>query len=117
VLARDGVADHGFPMLRSVLLLTKGIIRDQKTRRNVMFYVMLAALVMLFAGTVFIPDAWAREHVWLFIFYWLACAWLTLTGLLLAAFDILLISAASRIRKRKLEEELLRATGEEKEKP
>ena len=24
---------------------------------------VLAALVMLFAGTVFIPDAWAREHV------------------------------------------------------
>lgn len=82
-----------------------------------MFYLMLAALVMLFVGSVFIPDSWARQNVWLFIFYWLACAWLTVAGLLLAAFDILLISAASRIRKRKLEEELLRATREEKEKP
>lgn len=110
------MVNDGISVLRSVLLLTKGVIRDQKTRRTVMFYVMLAALVMLFAGTVFIPDAWAREHVWLFIFYWLACAWLTLTGLLLAAFDILLISAASRIRKRRLEEELLRGAGEENEK-
>lgn len=82
-----------------------------------MFYLMIAALVMLFAGSVFIPDAWARNNPWLFIFYWLACAWLTLAGLLLAAFDILLISAASRIRKRKLEEELLRAAEDETKKP
>jgi hypothetical protein len=82
-----------------------------------MFYVMLAAMLMLFVGTVFIPDAWARQNVWLFIGYWLVCAWLTLTGLLLAAFDILLINAASRVRKRKMEEELLRASGQDEEKP
>ncbi len=94
-------------MLRIVLLLTKGIIRDQKMRRAVMFYVMLAALLMLFAGTVFIPDSWARKNAWLYIIYWLLCVWLTVTGLLLAALDILIIRATTRIRKRKLEAELL----------
>ncbi len=71
-----------------------------------MFYVMVAALVMLFAG-VFISDRWAREHVWLYIGYWLVCAWLTLTGMMLAVFDILLVRAAMRIRRRRMEADLI----------
>lgn len=75
-----------------------------------MFYVMVAALVILFAG-VFIPDQWAREHAWLFIGYWLVCLWLTVTGILLAMFDILMVRAATRIRRRQIEAELLGKDG------
>lgn len=82
-----------------------------------MFYIMLAALLMLFLGTVFIPESWARENVWLYIFYWLICAWLTVAGLLLATLDILIIRATSRIRRRKLEAELLGTPDEKNDKP
>ena len=95
-------------VLRLVLLFTKGILRDPKVRRTVMFYIMLVALVMLFVGVAFIPDQWARNHVWLFICYWLVCAWFTVAAMLLAVFDILLIRAGNRIRRRQMEADLLR---------
>jgi hypothetical protein len=82
-----------------------------------MFYILLAALLMMFLGSVFLSDKWARENMWLYIFYWLICAWLTVTALILAAFDILLIRAANRARKRLLEAELLRETVKPPDKP
>lgn len=94
-------------MLKLVLQLTKGIIRDQKARRIAMFYIMLAALVMLFIGSVFLSDRWAREHFWPFVGYWLVCVWLTLSGMLLAVLDVLIIRAATRAHRRKLESEFL----------
>ncbi len=78
-----------------------------------MFYIMLAALVMLFAGTFF-SEKWARENPLRFFCYWLTCAWLTLTGMLLALFDILLIRAATRAKRRKLEQEILGKNDEPK---
>lgn len=101
-------------MLKLVLQLTKGIIRDQKARRIAMFYIMLAALVMLFLGSVFLSDRWAREHVWLFIGYWFMCAWLTLSAMLLAVLDVLIIRAATRAHRRKIEAEFL---GKPEDKP
>ncbi len=80
-----------------------------------MFYLMVTALVILFIGVAFIPDGWAREHVWLYIGYWLLCAWVTLSAMLLAIFDILLIRAANRIQRRKTEADLLRATKENRD--
>lgn len=94
-------------MLKLVLQLTKGIIRDQKARRIAMFYIMLAALVMLFLGSLFLSDRWARAHIWLFIGYWLVCAWLTLSAMLLAVLDVLIIRAATRAHRRKIEAEFL----------
>ena len=44
------------------LLITqfsRGLIREQRTRRMIMFYGLLTALVMLFLGSVFFP--WLRE--------------------------------------------------------
>jgi hypothetical protein len=101
-------------VLKLVLQLTKGIIRDQKARRIAMFYIMLAALVMLFLGSVFLSDRWAREHVWLFIGYWFVCAWLTLSAMLLAVLDVLIIHAATRAHRRKIEAEFL---GKPEDKP
>ena len=94
-------------MFRTILLLTKGIIRDQRLRRSMMFWIMLVALVMLFLGSWLLNDKWAREHPWLYLFYWLICSWLTLTGVLLALLDILALRAAQRAARRVLEKRML----------
>jgi protein-S-isoprenylcysteine O-methyltransferase Ste14 len=94
-------------VFRSILLLTKGIIRDQRMRRSMMFWIMLVALVMLFIGAWLLTDRWGREHPWLYLFYWLICSWLTLTGVLLAFLDILALRAAQRAARRVLEKQML----------
>ena len=91
-------------MIRLIVPITKGLIREQTTRRSAIFFVMLTALVMLFLGATFL-DGWLREHPALFILYWLACAWATLTGLLLALYDILMLRVAARREQRRLAEE------------
>lgn len=73
-----------------------------------MFWLIMAAMVMLFFGSAFISDRWAREHPWLYLLYWLVCAWLTLAGMLLALLDLLIIRAAHRIARRKIERETLK---------
>ena len=88
-------------VLRLIVPITKGIIREQTTRRSAIFFVMLSALVMLFLGATFL-DGWLREHPALFILYWLACAWATMTGLLLALYDMLMVRVAARREQRRL---------------
>ena len=73
-----------------------------------MFWVMMAAMLMLFCGSAFISDRWGREHPWLFLIYWFVCAWLTLAGMLLALLDLLIIRATHRIARRKIEQEILK---------
>ncbi len=76
-----------------------------------MFWVMMGAMLMLFCGSAFISDRWGREHPWIFLFYWLACAWLALAGMLLALLDVLIIRATHRIARRKIEQEILKKGG------
>ena len=71
-----------------------------------MFFVMLGALVLLFLGATFL-DGWLREHPVIFAFYWLACAWATLTSVLLALYDLLSIRAGVRRERRRLASEIL----------
>ncbi len=93
-------------MFRLVILLTKGVLRDTRTRRNVMLWLMSVALVMLFLGSWLMSDEWARQHVWLYFIYWALCGWITLTGVLLAVFDILIIRATARAMRARLEREI-----------
>ncbi len=93
-------------MFRAIILLTKGILRNTRLRRNIMMWIMLAAMLMLFLGSWLIPDAWARKHVWLYFLYWAICTWLTIAGLLLAVFDILIIRAAARAMQRRIEQDI-----------
>ena len=95
-------------MFRATLLLTKGLLRDTRLRRNVMLWLMVAALVMVFFGVWLISDEWRRKHVGLFFLYWAMCAWLTLTGVLLAVFDMLVIRAAAKAMRRRIEEDIAR---------
>ena len=102
-------------MFKAIMLFTKGVIRDQAMRRKMMFWVMLAAMIMLFVGTVFISDQWMRLNPWLAIGYWAVCGWLTLTGMLLAIMDMLVIRAIHRIARRRIESEMLKKSTEEEE--
>lgn len=99
-------------VLKLVLQITRGLLRDQAARRSVMFYTVLAALVMLFLG-VSLLWGWLRSHLLLFLLYWGVCAWITLTATLLAIFDMLLVRAAARRARRRLEAEYLADTREE----
>lgn len=95
-------------VFKAILLLSKGIIRDQTMRRKMMFWVMLAAIIMFSAGWAFITDQWIRENPWLGIGYYLVCAWLLLTAMLLALMDILVLRAIHRAARRKIERDLIK---------
>jgi predicted tellurium resistance membrane protein TerC len=93
--------------LRLIVGISRGIIREQSTRRTVMFYSVLAALVVLFAGATFLDD-WLRARPLLFLLYWAACAWITVLAVLLAIFDLLVVRARLRGERRRLEAEYLK---------
>ena len=83
---------------------TRGLIRDQTMRRKTMFVLLVVALVMLFLGSTFLPGFLnAREHPVWFTIYWFACGWLTLTAMLLALFDLLMVRVAARRAKKTLQ--------------
>src|SRR6476620_9310044 len=85
----------------------RGVIRDQSTRRRVMFLTLVIAMLMLFFGTTFLqPLLSSREHPGWFILFWVACAWLTLTAFLLGLFDLLMVRAQNRAARRTLREKL-----------
>jgi hypothetical protein len=94
-------------VFKLVIQISKGLIRDMRTRRWTMFYALVAAMFMLFAGAVLI-DRWLREHVLFLLFWWAACAWLTLLAVLLAFFDMLMIRAAARQERKRLERDLVK---------
>ena len=94
-----------------VIHATRGVIRDQKTRRRVMVFVLTAALVlMIFGSTVLQKVLNPRERPGWFLFFWLVCAWLTTTAILLAAFDLLMLRAEARKAKRELRKEMERTS-------
>src|SRR5207248_10680351 len=75
----------------------RGVIRDQSTRRWVMFITLVIAVLMLFSGTTFLqPLLSAREHPGWFVLFWVTCAWLTLTALLLVLCYLVMLAAADR---------------------
>jgi undecaprenyl pyrophosphate phosphatase UppP len=82
---------------------TRGLVRDQSARRKTMFWIVIVAVLMLFCGATFLTP-WLDPHVrpgW-FILYWLVCAWITVTAVLLALLDLLLVRAQVRAEKRTL---------------
>jgi len=85
----------------------RGVIRDQSTRRRVMFTTLVMAMLMLFFGTTFLQTLLSpREHPGWFILFWVACAWLTLTAFLLALFDLLMMRAQDRTARKIFREKL-----------
>ena len=94
--------------LRAVLLYTRGLIVDQHLRRVTMFYTVLAAMLMAFAGDVFL-GVWLnpREHFYRFAGYWLLCGWLTMLSALLAIYDMLMLRLQHRLSRRALRAKML----------
>jgi uncharacterized membrane protein len=90
-----------------VVHATRGVIRDQRTRRKAMVVLLALAVLMLLAGfTVFQWVLNPREHPWFVILFWIVCVWLTFTALLLAIFDLLMVRAEARRVQRVLREKL-----------
>lgn len=86
---------------------TRGVIRDQKTRRKMMVILLAAALLLLiFGGTLLTPLLNPREHLIGALVFWLACIWLTLTAMLLAIFDLLAMRLEAKRAERALREQL-----------
>jgi hypothetical protein len=82
---------------------TRGLLRDQQSRRKTMAISLIIAVILLGAGlTVLRPWLDPHEHPWRFILYWLVCAWETLLVLLLALFDLLLVRAQQRAARKLL---------------
>ena len=72
-----------------------------------MFITLMVAMFMLFSGTTFLqPLLSPREHPGWFILFWVTCAWLTLTALLLALFDLLMLRAQDRAARKILREKV-----------
>ena len=87
--------------------VTRGVIRDQKTRRKAMALLLGLAVLMLLAGfTVLQSFMNPREHPWFVILFWVACVWLTFTATLLALFDLLIVRLEARRAERALREKL-----------
>ena len=90
-----------------VVHATRGVIRDQNTRRKAMLLLLALALLLLISGFTFLQSALnPREHPWRVIFFWIACIWLTFTALLLALFDLLVLRLQARRAERELREKL-----------
>ena len=92
---------------------TRAIAGDQPSRRRALFTLTLAACILLFAGAVPL-EKFLDQNVGLFVIYWLAVAWITLTITLLAAYDVLLVIAAGRQTRRELERDFAEKTPDKK---
>jgi protein-S-isoprenylcysteine O-methyltransferase Ste14 len=96
-----------FRMLPFTIHATRGLLRDQRSRRKTMAVSLVIAVALLVAGlTVFRPWLDPHEHPWRFTLYWLACAWETVLVLLLALFDLLLVRAQTRAARKAIRERL-----------
>ena len=82
---------------------TRGLVREQKSRRVLMVISIVVALILLITGlTIFRSWLDPHEHPWRFIIFWLACAWETVLAILLALFDVLLMRAQQRAARKAL---------------
>lgn len=91
---------------RFIIQISRGLIWDPATRRWVMFYSVLAALLLLFVGATFLWQ-WLLERRWWFVVYWGVCAWMTLLATLLSFFDMLLLRVAARRERRRIAREAM----------
>ncbi len=88
---------------------TRGLLRDQGSRRKTMTISLIAALALLVAGlTVLRPWLDPHQHPARFILYWLACGWETVLVVLLALLDLLMVRSQTRAARKALREQYAR---------
>ena len=105
-LPRPGSRSRAVGPLGWLLRYVRGLIVDQHVRRLTMFYVIIAAMVMAFAGEILL-GGWLHHNPWRFLGYYLACAGLTLVAALLAIYDLLMIRLQHRFIRRRLRMDML----------
>jgi len=106
-MANNGFEEKKLRAISFVVHATRGVVRDQKARRRTMFALLVLALALLLTGSTFLQAPLnPREHPLGFLLFWIACGWLTLTALLLAIFDMLMLKSESRKTHRALRESL-----------
>jgi hypothetical protein len=89
-----------------IVQATRGLVRDRNTRRNLMFALIVSAIVLVFAGSTFLQAPLnPGEHPLGFLLFWIVCGWLTLAALLLGIFDLLMVKSEARKAERSLREE------------
>jgi sugar phosphate permease len=93
--------------MRFIIQVTQGLVRDERTRRKTMAVLIVVAVAMVAVGLTPLRS-WLepRDHAGRFIFFWFACAWITLTALLLALLDMLMIRARARQARKDLREDI-----------
>ena len=92
-----------------VVHATRGVIRDRTMRRRMMLVLLALALLMIVAGSTFLAATLdPREHAVRFILFWLACAWFTISALLLALFDVLMVRREARALQKQLQHQYSR---------
>src|SRR2546428_13328145 len=90
-----------------VVHATRGLIRNQSTRRKAMLILLVLALLLLILGFTFLQPALnPQEHPLRVILFWIACIWLTFTALLLALFDLIVLRLQARRAERFFRERL-----------
>jgi protein-S-isoprenylcysteine O-methyltransferase Ste14 len=100
--------ENPFPTTSFVIHSVRGVIRDQSTRRKTMLVLLVIAFVLLFSGSTFLQSALdPHGHRAWFVLFWLVCALLTLTAILLALFDLLMLKSEGRKHERILRENFL----------
>lgn len=95
-----------------IIQICKGLIRHARTRRLLMFYSVILALVMLFGGAVLQWPS-SHEHPLLFLVYWAACAWITFLAVLLALYDMVKVRADGKRARRMLERQYFEKSGDD----
>ncbi len=103
---RIGESRAAVTNVRFIIQISKGLIRDLRMRRLVMFYGVIVALVLLFVGSTLLWS-FLRDHPLLFLGYWAVCAWITLLAVLLAIYDILRVRAEARLALRRMRDEIV----------
>ncbi|MEN3367963.1 MAG: hypothetical protein V7609_106 [Verrucomicrobiota bacterium] len=109
-----GPPKKSFRVVPFTIHATRGILRDQRSRRKTMAISLLVAILMLVAGLTFLrPWLDPHEHPWRFVLFWFACTWETLLVLLLALLDLLLIRAQARVARQQFREKIARRANSE----
>jgi hypothetical protein len=91
---------------RFIIQVCKGLVRHHRARRTLMFYSVVVALLLAFAGATLLWPL-LREHPFFFLCYWAACLWITLLAVLLAFYDMVKIREEGRRERQRLREEYL----------
>jgi uncharacterized membrane protein YbhN (UPF0104 family) len=89
-----------------IIQVCKGLIRHHRARRTLMFYSVLFAIILAFAGaTVLWPLL--RNHPFVFLGYWALCVSITFLAFLLALYDMAKVREEGRLERSRLRAEYL----------